>query len=203
MANADAKKSNRWSIIILLAIFTIPIGFAWTAYFTGMMPKVSSTNKGELIQPVIDFRAFEPMYSGEALVFEPDQQWRLILPIDNPACLESEEEDGCLLSIYIMGQAHQALGRRQDRVTRTLYIGDMDLSTEKQDALVERFVNLNIVTGKPLANSALSADYIYIADPLGNIMLRYPLIKDKEQAFLKGKNIFQDLKKLLRISRIG
>jgi hypothetical protein len=168
-----------------------------------MMPKVTSTNKGELIQPVIDFTAFEPMYSGEAIVFEPDQQWRLILPIDNPACLESEEADGCLLSIYIMGQAHQALGRLQDRVTRTLYIGDMNLGADKQQALVERFVNLNIVTGKPLANSPLSSDYIYIADPLGNIMLRYPLIKDKEQAFLKGKNIFQDLKKLLRISRIG
>ena len=79
----------------------------------------------------------------------------------------------------------------------------MDVETDLKDSLQERFVDIEIASGKAIAELNLSADYIYVADPLGNIMLRYPIIADRDAAFVKGNDIYFDLKKLLRISRIG
>ena len=69
--------------------------------------------------------------------------------------------------------------------------------------LQKRFVDLEVAKGSEIATSRLNPEYIYVADPLGNIMLRYPVIRDKDSAFVKGKDILYDLKKLLRMSRIG
>ena len=42
----------------------------------------------------------------------------------------------------------------------------------------------------------IKSGYIYISDPLGNLMMSYP-------ADINPKGILKDLKKLLRASRIG
>lgn len=204
MAEANQKKQNRRTILLLLAVFTLPVIIAYSAYFSGWFNQVATSNRGELLTPVIDFTQLNSKNTqGDVVPFEIGSPWRLILPITDATCLESEEVDGCLLSIYIMGQAHQALGKEQERVTRTLYTAGFELPDEKIAALQERFVELEIIHGDAMSESPLSAGYIYIADPLGNIMMRYPLISEKSDAFVKGKDVLRDLKKLLKLSRIG
>lgn len=203
MATADNKTNNRLTIIAMLAVFTLPVIIAWSAYFNGWFQQVGNTNKGELIQPVIDFTQLQPQQSNEPVAFVTGAPWRIVLPISDPSCLDSEGPDGCLLSIYIMGQVHQALGKEQERVKRLVYLGDMGIADDKLAMLKERFVELEFASGNSITGTRLSEQFIYIADPIGNIMLRYPVISDKEGAFLKGKEILQDLKKLLKISRIG
>lgn len=203
MANAENKTKNRLTIITILAVFTLPVIFAWSAYFTGWFQQRGTSNKGELIQPLIEFNKLEPALGNDPIQFVTGNHWRIIQPVSDLSCLDSEEASGCLLSVYIMGQAHQALGKEQHRVKRQLFVGDLAISDEKIQELQERFVDLEIATGKSFSGTRLSMDYIYIADPLGNIMLRYPRITDKEGAFLKGKEILKDLKKMLKISRIG
>ncbi len=200
MAEARQKSKNRLTIILLLAIFTLPVFIAYSAYFGGWFGQVETSNRGQLLTPVLDFTQFNSQTpAGEAVPFEIGSPWRMILPITDASCLESEEVDGCLLSIYIMGQAHQALGREQDRVTRTLYTAGFELSDEKIKELQERFVELEIIHGEAVAGTELSDGFIYIADPLGNIMMRYPLITEKSDAHVKGRDILRDLKKLLRL----
>ena len=203
MANNPHKRKNRFTIIILLAVFALPIVIAYTAYFGGWFKEVGSFNKGELINPVIDFSELKPTIAEQPIQFMTGEKWRIILPAKDEACLQTEEADGCLLSLYIMGQAHQALGKEKDRVKRQLYIGSQPIDEALLSSLQERFVDLEISKGETIADNRLSPDYIYVADPLGNIMLRYPIIRDKENAFIKGKDILYDLKKLLRMSRIG
>ncbi len=203
MANNPHKRKNRLTIIILLAVFALPILIAYAAYFGGWFKEVGSFNKGELINPIIDFRELKPTIANQPIQFMTGEKWRIILPVKDEACLQSEEVDGCLLSLYIMGQAHQALGKEKDRVKRQLYIGEQIIDQVQLAELQKRFVDLEVAKGSAIASSRLNPEYIYIADPLGNIMLRYPVIKDKDSAFVKGKDILYDLKKLLRMSRIG
>ncbi len=43
----------------------------------------------------------------------------------------------------------------------------------------------------------------FVADTLGNVILRYPLQTDKEQAILDSRDILSDMRKVLKLSRIG
>ncbi|MBT8450259.1 MAG: hypothetical protein KJO69_11240 [Gammaproteobacteria bacterium] len=204
MAEAEIKKQNRRTILLLLAVFTLPVIIAYSAYFGGWFTQVNTSNRGQLLTPVIDFTQFESQStSDDKIAYEIGSPWRLILPITDASCLESEGVDGCLLSIYIMGQTHQALGKEQERVKRSLYTAGFKLPDSKITELKERFVELEIIHGNAITETELSDGYIYIADPLGNIMMRYPLITEKSDAFLKGKDVLKDLKKLLKLSRIG
>jgi hypothetical protein len=44
---------------------------------------------------------------------------------------------------------------------------------------------------------------IYIADPLGNVMMAYPLVTGQAEILAQGKDVLRDLKRLLKLSRIG
>ncbi|HAS21843.1 MAG TPA: hypothetical protein DCR51_01545, partial [Idiomarina loihiensis] len=51
--------------------------------------------------------------------------------------------------------------------------------------------------------SALPENTLFIIDPMHNVMLYYPTHEDKEQMITEGKNVLADLRKLLKLSRIG
>ena len=48
-----------------------------------------------------------------------------------------------------------------------------------------------------------STDGIFIADTLDNVILRYPLYLEQEQAVLHSRDILADMRKVLKLSRIG
>jgi hypothetical protein len=48
-----------------------------------------------------------------------------------------------------------------------------------------------------------NTDAIFVADTLDNVILRYPLQIDKEQAILDSRDILSDMRKVLKLSRIG
>ena len=48
-----------------------------------------------------------------------------------------------------------------------------------------------------------SVNGIFIADTLGNIILRYSLSGEQQQAVMQSRDILADLRKLLKLSRIG
>jgi hypothetical protein len=60
------------------------------------------------------------------------------------------------------------------------------------DALVAKYPGLRLLSG---SGSPLAAG-IYIVDPLGNLVLHYPVDAS-------GKSVLTDLKRLLKVSQIG
>jgi len=44
---------------------------------------------------------------------------------------------------------------------------------------------------------------IFIADTLDNVILRYPLQVEQKQAILHSRDILSDMRKVLKLSRIG
>ncbi|WP_116474847.1 hypothetical protein [Zobellella maritima] len=53
------------------------------------------------------------------------------------------------------------------------------------------------------ASEQLEAGFVYIADPPGTLILRYPLSGDPGQSLQIGKALLGDLRRLLKLSRAG
>jgi cytochrome oxidase Cu insertion factor (SCO1/SenC/PrrC family) len=111
----------------------------------------------------------------------------------------AECDDACRAALYNGRQMRLALGRLMDRVQRVyLYVGDplgqAFLADEHPDLLVasaagpEGRALLEALTGQP--------EGYWLVDPLGNAMMRYP--PDEPP-----RGMLEDIKRLLRLSRIG
>ena len=198
------KKNNRITIIAFLALFTLPVIIAWAAYFSGWFDSVNTTNKGEWVVPILSFEDYSPVYSdGTPVVLEPGETWKLIMPAKLAACQMDDTDTGCLINLYLIGQTHMALGKNNERVERILYNGTDKYTEEELKTLKERFLDIKVVNNASGSAKSLPDDYIYIIDPVGNIILRYPFVEKQEDVFLRGKDILKDLKKLLKLSRLG
>lgn len=183
-------------------MFTLPIIVAWSAYFNGWFTDINTTNKGQWVNPVVDLNALEPVTTdNQPLTLEQGGKWRLIMPMHSTDCVDDETDKACLLNLFLMGQAHKALGREVERIERVLYVGEQAISDSEVKRLTERFVDLQIVKGQ--SKQVFEPGYIFLSDPLGNIILKYPFVDTQEDAFIKGRDIVKDLKKLLKLSRIG
>ncbi|MFT5450703.1 MAG: hypothetical protein ACI9N9_000183 [Enterobacterales bacterium] len=197
------KKGNRITIVGFFAIFTLPILVAWAAYFSGWFDGIDTTNKGEWVKPIISFSDSNPVYSdGASYVTKPGEKWKLIIPTKVSDCQNEETDLNCLLNLFLISQTHTSLGKNMERLEKVLFNGLNEYSDEQIKALQERFVDLKVVNSSKAVVRELPANYIYIADPLGNIMLRYSVVNNREEMGLKGKDILKDLKKLLKLSRL-
>jgi hypothetical protein len=197
------KKANRITIVGFFAIFTLPILAAWAAYFSGWFDGINTTNNGEWVKPIISFSESNPVYSnGDTYVTKPGEKWKIIIPAKVSDCQNEETDLNCLVNLFLMSQTHTSLGKNIERVEKVLFNGINEYSDEQIKALQERFVDLKIVNSIEPAVRYIPSNYIYIADPLGNIMLRYSVVNDREEMPLKAKDILKDLKKLLKLSRL-
>ena len=204
MEQTQHKKNNRITIIAFLALFTLPVIIAWTAYFSGWFDSVDTTNKGEWVVPILSFEDYSPVYSdGTAVALEPGETWKLIMPAKVSECQIDDTDTECLINLYLLGQTHMALGKDNERLERILYNGTANYTEEQLKTLKERFLDMKVVNNASGTAKSLPDNYIYIIDPVGNIILRYPFVTKQEDVFLKGKDILKDLKKLLKLSRLG
>lgn len=204
--NADRGKSlgNRgqlklWAIILVAAT---PVILASVMYFGKFGIPQGSTNKGTLVLP--------PISSEQADVKRPDdatdaftqidgkQKW-LMLIVGDGTC-----DKRCIEGLYLTRQVNIALGKEAGRVTRLLLTDEPN--PELVSALQEHPKLLSSdYDAKQRENlETVLAEYevqlkpydILIMDPLGNIMMHY---SDNHS----GKDILEDLKRLLKVSKIG
>jgi hypothetical protein len=105
----------------------------------------------------------------------------------------------CERQLYLMRQTRIAQGKEQSRIERLWVLTDRGTPPA---ALLEAHPGLH--AWRP-ANAAFAAQFsaqggpsahIYLVDPLGNLMMRFP-------ADPEPKRIMKDLKLLLKASQIG
>jgi hypothetical protein len=111
-----------------------------------------------------------------------------------PSC-----DAACVRQLYLMRQIRIAQGKEQSRIERLWVLTDGD---EVAPALLLDYPGLHMwrpadpafVGQFPAAGDR--AAHIYLVDPLGNLMLRFPADPDP-------KRMMKDLKLLLKASQIG
>ncbi len=206
---AKVKKQNRITIIALLIIFASPVLFAYSAFFFGWYEGHDTVNKGQMLKPALQREAFDlTALDGQPIDQQKDMvsKWWLIYPTMNNTCNKE-----CVLHLNLMRQVHTALGkdavRRDDgrnRIGRALWVSPQfqadadyqDLTVVRNPVAAGHFVSKD-------GNSKLEPGYIYLTDPLGNIILRYGPFLNEATIAVDGKALMKDLKKLLKNSRLG
>lgn len=179
---ADPVKRGRAQLALLALFFAAPLALAWLAWGLDWAPGATS-NYGELVTPPRPL-AGPPL---EAL----RGKW-LLVTFDAAAC-----DAYCEKKLYFMRQLRRAQGKDQERIERLWLLTDAGrpraaLRAAIEGTHVERAGNL--AARFPAAGAV--TDHIYLVDPLGNLMMRYPRDPDP-------KPMIQDLQRLLRTSRIG
>ena len=192
--NAAANKGRR-TLLLLALVFLGPMGIAMTLYYTGFQWRPEgSTEHGELYQPPRPLPELSLQVPGEPSGGASLRgKWTFIYagPGDCAAA--------CREALAEMRQVRRALGRDMERVQR-IYLatdGQPDLAW-----LASEHPGL-AVGGEAEATTAVlqaigtaPAGSIFLTDPLGNLVMRYP-------AGTGMKGMHQDLQRLLKISTIG
>jgi hypothetical protein len=178
---------------MLAAVFLGPLVLAFVVYYGFDWRPAGSTEHGELLRPpaLLPDDALGPERAGGAPRFRG--RWSLIVVVDG-GC-----GDTCQATLYETRQVRTALNRDRDRMQRVLFISakfDRAIVEQQHPDLV--IVTADMPVAAAFADTLGTADraYIYLVDPLGNLMMRFP-----RDTGMKG--IHTDLKKLLRLSRIG
>jgi len=184
------KKNSKRTMLILATAFIVPVLLAKLALEYKWFNN-SATNKGELISPALDMR---PLDASTA-----EKKWQLIY------LLPADCEASCENALYSLAQVWTALGRERDRVEPLVIV--TELSDQQQlDTLSEQSTIRVFTSELRLVNQVFQdtqTDGIFIGDTLSNVILRYAPQNETEQAVLHSRDILRDMKKLLKLSRIG
>lgn len=185
----ETKSNNRVTMIMLVAVFVIPFLLAVLALRGDWFNK-AATNRGELLSPPVEIPS---LLRGETPV------WRIVY-IMPESCYEK-----CKNAIYSLNQIWEASGREKDRVIPSIVATESSNTASMAEIKAQtHIVVLN--TEITQLNSAFldqSMEGIFISDTLGNIILRYPLSVEQQEAVMHSRDVLADLKKLLKLSRIG
>ena len=189
-AEGAAKRSNL-TLWLVLAVCVAP--FLAATLVHRYYPPDSRMNYGELIEPVPLPNAILQSLEGKPYPLSALRgKWVMIL-VDRGDC--SPE---CVGKLWKIRQLRLTQGKNMDRIERLWLITDQ----APVDALLHKeYAGTVMLRASPDLAQRLPAKsdpgtHIWIADPLGNVILRYPQDADPNRM----KN---DLIRLLKVSQIG
>ncbi len=174
----------------IFAVCAAPLVAALIAYH--FFPPGGRTNYGELVEPRPLPRAVVQRLDGRPFTLaELHGKW-VLLQVDTTAC-----GPPCQEKLFHMRQVRLAQGRNMDRVERVWLVLDAgrpapELAPLHDGAVVARAFP-GIVAALPAADAR---DHVYLVDPRGNVMLRFPKHADPQR-------MIKDLERLLKYSSIG
>ena len=190
-ATEDRRRGRRIAFAIL-ALCAAPTVVAWLAYFV-WQPQ-SRLNYGELIEARAISDAELRTLDGRPLRLSQLRGRWVMLQIDSGACAE-----GCRKKLFYMRQVRLAQGKDAERIERMWLLADAAppdaaLLRDHEGLRVLREPGRAFLAEFPAARGP--SDHIYLLDPLGNLMLRFPGDPD-------AQGMVKDLARLLRASRVG
>jgi hypothetical protein len=185
------KLSPRAKLALLAALFLAPIVASVVAYrFFRPEP---TANYGELLLPpaAISSHSFGRS-DGRTFAFSELRGLWILVASDSGAC-----EAPCMEKLTAMRQVRLALGRNAARLGRVFVVDDSRAPARAPFAVFEGTIVALAPAGTSLpAGAANDRAHIYLVDPLGNVMMRWP-------ARPQLKAMLQDLERLLKASQIG
>lgn len=195
----DPRRGQRLMLLIS-ACFVVPVLVA--AVLVRVWQPTGHGAHGELLDPAqpipaAAFRKVEGFSTVEELI---DHHWTLLY------WLNGDCGEGCEKSLYHMRQVRLALGKDASRVQTMLAMGTSP-SEQLQNWLSEEHSDTLQTLAEPELPTFLSESFatedptgwIYLVDPLGNLLMRYAPDSDPG-------GMLDDLKHLLkqlRLSRVG
>jgi cytochrome oxidase Cu insertion factor (SCO1/SenC/PrrC family) len=185
------KPGPRAKLLALIGLFLLPILASLFTYY--VVRPGANANYGELIAPQPARLSQLRILSQAPLDAGALQEKWVMVTAEASSC-----PAGCAQKLATMSVVRLALGRNASRVGRMVVV---DGGLPAASGPTEGFV-VGRVADKPSPSSGAAADlrrdatHIYLVDPRGDVMLRWPAAPDR-------KRMLKDLERLLRASQIG
>ncbi|WP_439146245.1 hypothetical protein [Vibrio sp.] len=179
------RSNGRLMLIGLILIFALPAIIAKTVldqhwYTAGV------TNSGELVEPRVTL-----------------QDFGITLPVAEEGWLvgyiaPTECESLCEQQLHYLNQSYLALGKNKERVTAVVFVAEgvsLRGTINKPD--------LEFLAGGDKLIGKFAPASIVIIDPLGQLVMEYKSVSQQSQLVSQSQGMIHDLRKLLKLSRVG
>ncbi|HEX7634280.1 MAG TPA: cytochrome C oxidase subunit I [Noviherbaspirillum sp.] len=197
MERSKQQEYGRWKLFAVLAICAAPVIASYFTYY--VIKPQSRTNYGALIDPrayPIPATLGTVTFDGKPVSLEAYKGKWIMLTVDGADCA-----DVCRKKLYYMRQLRLAQGKDMERIERVWLVTD---DKPVETLLMREYDGMHMLRAKadaitawlPVDSGTVASDHIYMIDPLGNLMMRFP--KDADPNKIK-----KDIVKLLKASRIG
>jgi hypothetical protein len=194
--NKPNQWKGRWKLLAVLAVCAAPMIFSYLTYY--VIKPTGRTNYGALLDP----REFPipalgtTELDGKPLGLDAYKGKWIMLQAAPGAC-----EQACKDQLVAMRQLRLMQGKEMERIERVWLVLDADPLDIMLMKVVDgtRFLRADAAAVSrwlPVEAGTTVSDHIYLIDPLGNLMMRFP--KNAEPAKVK-----KDIAKLLKASAIG
>lgn len=194
-AAADARRapSGRWKLIAILLVCIAPVVASYFTYY--VVRPDGRRNFGELIDPPRQLPDLVSVnlegQSGNLRALKG--QW-LLLAVGSGQC-----EAACVQQLYLQRQLRESLGKEKDKLDRVWLVSDEQpvlpvLLPGLKEATVLRVSEAALAQWLQPASGQQLANHLYLVDPMGNWMMRFPAKLDIASA-AKAK---KDIDRLLR-----
>jgi len=192
--HAAVQRKSRRTLLLVAAVCVAPFVASFVLYF--FWQPSGRINYGELLEGLnVPIGTLAPA-SGSDKLFDFAQvrgRW-VFVTVDSAAC-----DTYCDKKLWQMRQVRLTQGKYLERIERVWLL--TDTQTVAPSVLKEyEGTWIGVAQGSAVLRSfpfgEAQRDHIYLVDPLGNVVLRYP--KDANPSRMK-----KDLERLLKVSRIG
>lgn len=190
------RKRERWKLWAIILVCAAPMLASYLSYY--VIKPQGRTNYGDLLDP----RRYPiPALGATTLDGKPASlddyrgKW-ILLDVGSGDC-----DTACERRLFYTRQLRLAQGKEMDRIERVWLITDdkpVDtmLIREYDGMRMLRVDAAKLKAWLPVDAGTAPSDHMYIIDPLGNLMMRFPRDADPNK-------VKKDIAKLLRASSIG
>lgn len=190
---SDAAPRKKLTTLWLIVALTVaPVAASYLLYY--FWQPEGRVNYGRLIEPrELPDPSLELADGTPFRLSQLRGKW-LIAMWDSASC-----DANCERKLLYMRQLRLTQGKNSDRVERVWLLSDdaapsAEMAARFEGTRIVRARGTGLIDLFPPRGSA--RDHIYLVDPLGNLMLRFPRDPDP-------KLMIKDLARLLKASRIG
>ncbi|TAM53565.1 MAG: cytochrome C oxidase subunit I [Paraburkholderia sp.] len=196
-AHRGSWTRGRWMVLLIALVCAAPVIASYLTYYV-LKPKGGATNYGTLIEPqrpisetlIVKDEANKPMALASLR-----GRW-LMISVDRSAC-----DQACATKLYFMRQIRATQAGERERIVTVWLRTDADAVPP---AIEQAYPDTRKLIADPAALAAWlpgdagtrDTDHIYLVDPNGNLMMRFPAHPDPSK-------IKRDISKLLSSSSIG
>ncbi|WP_371867975.1 SCO family protein [Pseudoduganella rivuli] len=194
--NAPQRSRGRWKLLAVLAVCAAPMIASYLTYY--VIKPEGRTNYGALLDPrqhPIPAMASTQLDGKPGTLDDYKGKW-IMLKVGPSDCAQA-----CQDQLFAMRQLRTMQGKEASRIERVWLITDNEpletvLLRVNDGTRMLRAPLDAVQKWLPVEQGGKASDHIYLIDPLGNLMMRFP--KDADPSKVK-----KDLGKVLKASAIG
>jgi hypothetical protein len=193
VADEQRTRTGRMKMLMVMLVCAAPVIASYFTYYV-VRPE-GRRSHGELIEPQRPM----PAWTATDLAGKPvslptlQGQW-LLVSVAGGGC-----DTACEKHLYLQRQLRESLGKDKERLDWVWLVADdapvrAELKPALQQATVLRVPAAQIAQWLTPAQGAQLRDHLYVIDPMGHWMMRFPPGQDTDSA----AKVRRDLERLMR-----